>query len=217
MKKVFGQALGLVLTTLFVLTGCVPEASQANEFKDGTDYVTLSSPVPTQAATGKVEVAELFWYGCPHCLALEPTIEKFLSNKPDNVVFQRVPATISPRWAYHARLFYAGQLLDPDGSKKVHGKIFEAIQKQHRKIADDDALRRFFTDLGFTAQQIDGALNSMEMRTLLARADEIGAKSKADSVPVVIINGKYRTSPSMVGSEDKLLQVINYLVKRESK
>ncbi len=52
---------------------------------------------------------------------------------------------------------------------------------------------------------------------MMARADEVGTKSKADSVPVVIINGKYRTSPSMVGSEEKLLQVIDYLVKRETK
>lgn len=217
MKNVFGHTLGLVMTVLFILTGCVPESGQAEEFKEGTHYVTLSPAAPTQAPAGKVEVAEMFWYGCPHCYSLEPTIEKYLQSKPANVEFQRVPATISPRWAYHARLFYAGQLLDPDGSKHVHTKIFEAMQKQRRKINDDDALRRFFTELGFTTQQIDGALNSMEMRTLLARADEIGAKSKADSVPVVIINGKYRTSPSMLASEAQLLQVIDYLVKRESK
>lgn len=217
MKKVFGHTLGLVMTILLVLTGCVPESGQAQEFKEGTDYVTLSPTVPVQAADGKIEVTELFWYGCPHCLHLEPTISKFLKNKPANVEFRRVPATLSPRWAFHARLFYVGQMLDPDGSKNVHTKIFDAIQKQRRRIDNDDALRRFFTDIGFNIDQVNNALKSMELTTMMSRADEVGRLSKADSVPVIIVNGKYRTSPSMVGNEEKLLQVIDYLVKRESK
>ncbi|MBO0614087.1 thiol:disulfide interchange protein DsbA/DsbL [Thiothrix fructosivorans] len=217
MKRALSHTLGFMMAALFALTGCIPESSQAEEFKDGTHYVTLSPAITTQAPTGKVEVVDLFWYGCPHCYALEPTIEKFLSQKPANVVFQRVPATLSPRWEYHAKLFYVGQMLDPDGAKKVHTKIFEALQKQRRKIDNDEAMTRFFTELGFTADQVKNALNSMEMKTMMARATDIGVKSKADSVPVIIVNGKYRTSPSMVGSEEKLLQVVDYLVKRESK
>jgi thiol:disulfide interchange protein DsbA len=217
MKRTLSHTLGFMMAALFALTGCIPEASQAQEFKEGTHYVTLSPTIPTQAAEEQVEVVDLFWYGCPHCYSLEPTIEKFLSQKPDNVVFQRVPATLSPRWEYHAKLFYVGQMLDADGSKHVHTKIFEALQKQRRKINDDDAMTRFFTELGFSADQVNSALNSMEMKTMMARAKEIGEKSKADSVPVIIVNGKYRTSPSMVGSEETLLQVVDYLVKRESK
>lgn len=217
MKRTLSHTLGFMMAALFALTGCIPEASQAQEFKEGTHYVTLPSTIPTQAAEGKVEVVDLFWYGCPHCYSLEPTIEKFLSKKPDNVVFQRVPATLSPRWEYHAKLFYVGQMLDPDGAKHVHMKIFEALQKQRRKINDDDAMTRFFIELGFTTDQVNSALNSMEMKTMMARANEVGEKSKAESVPVIIVNGKYRTSPNMVGSEETLLQVVDYLVKLESK
>ncbi|MGB3917531.1 MAG: thiol:disulfide interchange protein DsbA/DsbL [Thiothrix litoralis] len=217
MKRALSHTLGFMMAALFALTGCIPESSHAEEFKEGTQYVTISPAIPTQAPAGKVEVTELFWYGCPHCYSMEPTINAFLSKKPDNVVFQRVPATLSPRWVYHAKLFYVGQMLDPDGAKHVHTKIFEAIQKQRRQINDDASMTRFFVELGFSADQVKNALNSMEMKAMMARADEVGTKSKADSVPVIIVNGKYRTSPSMVSSEDKLLQVINYLVKRESK
>lgn len=216
MKRTLSHTLGFMMAALLALTGYIPEASQAQEFKEGTHYVTLSPTIPTQAPEGKVEVVDLFWYGCPHCYSLEPTIEKFLSQKPDNVVFQRVHATLSPRWEYHAKLFYVGQMLDTDGSKNIHIKIFEALQKQRRRINDDDAMIRFFSELGFTEEQVKGALNSMEMKTMMARAKEVGEKSKADSVPVIIVNGKYRTSPSMVGSEETLLQVVDYLVKRES-
>ncbi|WMP16264.1 thiol:disulfide interchange protein DsbA/DsbL [Thiothrix lacustris] len=217
MKRALSHTLGFMMAALFALTGCISESSQAEEFKEGTQYVTISPPIPTEVPAGKVEVTELFWYGCPHCYAMEPTINTFLSKKPDNVVFQRVPATLSPRWAYHAKLYYVGKMLDPDGAKNVHTKIFEALQKQRRQINDDASMTRFFVELGFKADQVTNALNSMEMKAMMARADEVGTKSKADSVPVIIVNGKYRTSPSMVGSEEKLLQVINYLVTRESK
>lgn len=217
MKRALSHTLGFMMAALFALTGCIPESSQAEDFKEGTDYVTITPAISTQAPAGKVEVAELFWYGCPHCYAMEPTINTFLSKKPDNVTFLRIPATLSPRWEYHAKLYYVGQMLDPDGSKHVHTKIFEALQKQRRQINNDDATIRFFTELGFTADQVKGALNSMEMKTMMARATDVGTQSKADSVPTLIINGKYRTSPSMVGGEEKLLHVIDYLVKRESK
>lgn len=213
MKQAVSRAFGILLLAVATLTGCIPDASQADEFKEGEQYQVIKDPIPTSAPEGKVEVTELFWYGCPHCLALEPTIEKFLKEKPENIYFQRMPATLSPRWVYHARLFYAGQMLDPTGEKRMHAKIFEAIQKQHRRIDNDDATLRFFVDNGFTADQVKKVLNSMEMSTAMAHADEVGAKSGADSVPSIIVNGKYLTSPSMVGGEEQLLKVINYLSK----
>jgi thiol:disulfide interchange protein DsbA len=182
-------------------------------FREGFEYTVLSPPIPTNVAPGQSEVTELFWYGCPHCLALEGTMNRFQQTKPANVVFQRVPATLTPRWAYHAKLFYVGKMLDPAGQKGVHGKIFNALQVQRRTINTDDAMIRFFTEQGFTEDQVKGALNSMEMRAMLARSDEVGSMSHADSVPTIIVNGKYLTSPSKVGSEEKLLQVIDYLSK----
>jgi thiol:disulfide interchange protein DsbA len=218
MKQMVSRMFGIMLMALITLTGCLSESSQADEeIVEGKQYTVIDPPIPTHVAAGQVEVTELFWYGCPHCYALEPTINKFLANKPDNVVFQRVPATLSPRWAFHAKLFYVGQMLDPTGSQHVHSKIFEAIQKQRRHIDTDEALVRFFTDLGFAPDKINGALQSMEMNAMLARSTDIGNQSKADSVPTIIVNGKYLTSPSMTGGEEKFLNTLKYLVKRESK
>jgi len=207
-----------VLTTVAAITPApaptpvqAPAPPPVAEFREGVDYTLISPPIPTQAPPGKTEVVEMFWYGCSHCRVLEPTINKFLQSRPENVVFQRVPATLSPRWTYHARLYYVAKMLDPNGDKHVHAKIFDAIQVQHRKIDNDDALQRFFGEHGFPPEQVNNALQSMEMRAMLARSDEVGGLSKADSVPVIIINGKYMTSPSKVGSEEKLLQVIKYL------
>lgn len=241
MKCVFNRTCGIVLTAMLALAGCFSESTQAEavnqtqttkpsspapapapvqaqapamDFREGVHYTTIVPAIPTQVPQGKVEVVEMFWYGCPHCYSLEPTIQRYLQTKPENVVFQQVPATLSPRWAYHAKLFYVGKMLDPTGDKHVHTKIFEALQKQRRQINSDDAMIRFFGEQGFAPEQVTKALQSMEMQAMLARSDEVGKGSKADSVPVIIVNGKYMTSPSKVGSEETLLQVINYLTKR---
>ncbi|MDD5393294.1 MAG: thiol:disulfide interchange protein DsbA/DsbL [Thiothrix sp.] len=219
-QAVNNQPAKPALTTVAAVTPApTPQVQQAPvapapapmEFREGVHYTVISPPIPTQVPPGKTEVVEMFWYGCPHCRALEPTLNKFLQTKPDNVVFRRVPATLSPRWAFHAKLFYVGQMLDPTGAKHVHIQIFEALHTQRREINDEDAMQRFFANMGFTPDQVKGAMQSMEMQADLARSDEIGQRSKADSVPVIIINGKYMTSPSRVGSEENLLQAIKYL------
>jgi thiol:disulfide interchange protein DsbA len=218
MKQMFSRTFGIMLIAFITLTGCLSESSQADEdIVEGKQYTVINPPIPTQVAAGQVEVTELFWYGCPHCYALEPTINKFLADKPANVVFQRIPATLSPRWVFHAKLYYVGKMLDPTGAQNVHGKIFESLQKQHRRIDTDEALVRFFTELGYAPDKINGALQSMEMNAMLAHSTDIGTQSKADSVPVVIVNGKYLTSPSMTGGEEKFINTVKYLVKRESK
>lgn len=217
MKTFLKHTFGMLLLAVVALSGCMSGSSQAEEqFTQGKDYKLITPPIPTQVPAGSVEITELFWYGCPHCYSLEPTISKFLQQKPANVLFQRVPATLSPRWAFHAKLFYVGQMLDPNGTQNVHTKIFEALQTQRRRIENDDALIRFFSELGFAQDQIQRALKSMEMNAMLARATDIGNQSNADSVPVIIVNGKYLTSPSIAGSEERLLSVVNYLIKRES-
>lgn len=185
----------------------------AATFRQGIEYTVISPPIPTTVAPGQTEVTELFWYGCPHCFAIEPIMNKYQKTKPANVTFDRVPARLTPRWAFHAKLFYVAKLLDPTDSRNLHSKIFNALQVQRRNINNDDALIRFFTEQGYSADQVKKTLNSMEMQAMLAHADEVGNMSHADSVPAIIVNGKYMTSPGKLGSEEKLLQAINYLSK----
>lgn len=218
MKRFFSRILTIAAFTVVTLTGCLSESTQADNltYVEGTHYSTISTPLPTRVAADKVEVAELFWYGCPHCYHLEPVMDKYLAQKPANVEFIRIPATLSPRWEFHAKLYYVGQLLDPQGTKNVHAKIFDAIQKQNRNINNDDALKRFFVSLGYTNEQVDNVLKSMELDNLMRFAKDYSAKSGADSVPNIIVNGKYMTGPGFVGAEN-VIATLNYLTKKESK
>ncbi|MBK8452530.1 MAG: thiol:disulfide interchange protein DsbA/DsbL [Thiofilum sp.] len=218
MKRFLSRILTATAFTLVTLTGCFSESTQADNltYLDGTHYTTLSTPLPKRTAQNKVEVAELFWYGCPHCYHLEPVITKYLAQKPANVEFVRIPATLSPRWTFHAKLYYVGQLLDPQGTKNVHARIFDALQKQNRRIDNEDALKRFFVSLGYTNEQVDGVLKSMELDNLMRFATDYSAKSGADSVPTLIVNGKYMTGPGMVGA-DNVIATLNHLTNKESK
>ena len=216
MKKVFSFMLPALLLAITGLTGCIAD-SQARTFTENVEYAVITPPLTTQAETDKVEVAEVFWYGCPHCYKLEPTMDKYVEGKPDNVTFSRVPAMLDASWSFHGKLYYVGQMLDADGSKGVHTKIFEALHKQRRRIGNDDQLRRFYKGIGFKTDEINNALKSLELKAKLEYAKEITFKSSLDSVPTIIVNGKYLTSPSMVAGNDKLIEVINYLTGLESK
>ena len=186
--------------------------AQARSFTEGIHYGVISPPVSTQAEEGNVDVTEVFWYGCPHCFNLEPTIEAYLKQKPDNVTFNPVPAMLGPRWVFHGKLHYVGKMLDSEGKNKVHEKIFAAMHKQRRRIDNDNQLRRFFMSLGYKEQDINAALKSEDLPKDMAYAREISTKSGLDSVPTIIVGGKYLTSPSMLAGAN-LIEVINFLSK----
>ena len=188
----------------------------AQQFVEGQHYRKLNFDLPTEAPAGQIEVAELFWYGCPHCFHLEPTMAEYIKEKGDNVYFRRVPATLNPQWRVHAKAYYIGQLLDVDGSKKIHDKIFAAIHKQHRRLRDDEAIKNFFVSQGFSEEQVSNAANSMEVQAKLKMADDYSKTSQATGVPTLIVNGTYMTSPTMAQGAAKLKRVLKFLVEKSA-
>ena len=187
---------------------------EEDNFVEGKDYVKIVPSMQTDVGPGKVEVVELMWLGCPHCYSLEPTMLKYKKNHPDYVEFKQVPAMLNPSWAADAKTFYLAEMLDPTGEKEVITQVFSAIHEQRRRIKADSVVR-FFVQLGFTEEQIKNVQNSMAYKAKLTRAEEIGKASQADSVPTLIINGKYRTSPYMAGGEEKLMKIIKMLTEKE--
>jgi len=187
----------------------------ASKYIEGKHYVEIFPPMQTDASQGKVEVIELMWLGCPHCYNLEPTMLKYKKNHPDFVEFKQVPAMLNPTWSADARTFYLADILDPTGEKELVTQIFQAIHEQKRRLRSPDAVKRLFIQFGFTEEQIDNALNSMAFKAKLDRAREIGQSSQAQSVPTLIINGKYRTSPYIAGSEENLMEILDMLTKKE--
>ncbi len=188
-----------------------------SEFEEGKHYVEIFPEMQTDASPGKVEVIELMWLGCPHCYHLEPMILEYKKNHPDFVEFKQVPAMLNPSWASDANTFYIADMLDPTGETDLITRIFQSIHDQKRRLKDAGAVTRFFVQQGYTEEQVNAVKDSMAFQTKLKRAQEIGAAAQAQSVPTLIINGKYRTSPYMAGGNEQVMKVVEMLTKRENK
>ncbi len=224
MKVALKSLLPALAGLLLVLSGCMtdlqaesasnpatPTTTSTPNYVEGKQYSVIATPIPTQAPEGQTEVTEIFWYGCPHCYHLESTMQAYIEQKPENVFFNRVPATLSSLWAFHAKMFYVGALLDPKNSKHVHTKLFDAFNKQNRRITNDGAARRYFESLGFKTEDINSAMKSPELQAYMNHATKVSKKSGIDSVPSIIVNGKYLTGPAFMSPSDNLIDVINYL------
>jgi len=200
-KALFTAVLGLVF------------ASQAWAFDEGIDYTTLSKPQPTDTGE-KIEVLEVFMYSCPHCFHLEPALEAWLKTKPDNVEFRRMPAVFGPKVEPHARAFFAAELLGVQ--EKFTTALFRALHVQNRSIWNEDELVSFAQEQGIDGEEFRNAYNSFFVNMKIRRAVEMGQRYGVDGVPAVIVNGKYRTSPSQSGSQEAMVKVVDHLIEVES-
>jgi thiol:disulfide interchange protein DsbA len=225
MNKNTPYILPLILLTFLTLSGCLTSESQAEDdakksaeqFTEGKHYVEIFPEMNTDVASGQVEVIELFWLGCPHCSKLEPTINAYKQNMPSYVSFKQVPAVLNPSWKIHAKAFYTAQHLDPNNEKNLIGKLFDTIHKEKNSLATLGKIEAFFTAQGYTSNQFNNTINSMAVNAEIGQAKTIGTGSQSTSVPTIIINGKYRTSPYMAGGEDNLIKIVNMLVQQERK
>jgi len=189
----------------------------APKFVEGKHYFEIFPHINTDAPKGKVEVLELLWLGCPHCYKLEKHVAKYNKNKADYVAFKQVPAMLNRTWSKDAETFYVAQFLDPTGEKKLINKIFHAIHEQGRRLKNEDSVKRYFKQLGISEELYNNTKNSMAYKVTLHRARQVSEASQISSVPSFIINGRYRTSVSTAGGEEKVFQLIEMLSEKERK
>jgi thiol:disulfide interchange protein DsbA len=187
------------------------ESPQAAE--ELTGFETLATPQPTKNPD-KVEVIEFFWYGCPHCYDFEPILESWVKKLPTNVDFIRQPAAFSDLWAKHAKAFYVAEALGV--LDKVHADFFDTIQNKRQKLETEEQLAAFFTAHGVKEADFHDAYNSFLVDTKVRQAAVTPARYGVTGVPVLIVNGKYRVDGKSAGSHEKMIEVMNQLIKRES-
>lgn len=177
-------------------------------------YVTLETPQPTDVAPGKIEVLEVFWYGCPHCYDFEPYLEEWIKNKPEQVEFKRMPGIFRESWIPHARAYYTA--LELGVLDSVHQPMFDAIHKKGQRLGSQAELRKLFSDNGVDESAFDRAYESDAVNDKIKKALLMGRRYQIRGVPSIIINGKYLTGPSIAGSFENMLKATNALVDKES-
>jgi thiol:disulfide interchange protein DsbA len=180
--------------------------------REARPFDELNPPQPTKTGD-KTEVVEVFWYGCPHCYSLEPYLEQWLKTKPEDVEFRRIPGVLGKNWLPHARAYYTAEILGILDT--IHNPLFNAIHRENKNIMDEKRLRDFFVQQGVKEDEFNRVYQSQDVTDKVKEAFIAGQGYKLTGVPAIIINGKYRTSAAMTGSNQKLIETINQLVDRE--
>ena len=200
-----------VISALFVIP-----LAEARDYDEGIEYQLVTPPVRT-ASEGKVEVVELFWYGCPHCHSLEPKLKAWKKKLGKNVEFVRIPAVFPnrPAWELHARAYYTADLLGI--LDKIHTPLFDAIHKDRKKLMNQAALAKFFGKYGVDKATFDDTMYSFGVQMKVNRAKDLTRRYRIDGVPTLIIDGRYRTHASLTNGQAGMLKVTDYLIEKASK
>ena len=204
---------GLITTAMMALMLVMATAANA-QYTAGKQYKVLENPTMPRDSS-KIEVVEIFWYGCPHCYHLEPTVEAWKKSIQADVDFYQMPAQFSRKWKIHAELFYVTHALKV--ADKAHGAIFEAIHKERKWLLDTDDQKEFLAQYGVSGADFDKHHDSFGVRRQLKMADQRVRQYQISGVPAVIVNGKYFVDASSAGGQDNIFGVVNYLIEKERK
>ena len=139
-------------------------------------YSMLTPPQATDGS-GKIEVIEFFWYGCPHCYSIEPAVNAWLKSAPKDVVFKRVPAYPSDAWGGMAVMYYT---LEAMGLlEQYHSKVFDAMHKQNVNLANKGKRDEWLKANGIDPAKYAEVEKSFTVNTKVARApDDAGLQGR---------------------------------------
>lgn len=184
----------------------------AAEPKIGNEFDKTAQVIPTETPN-KIEVTELFWYGCIHCYQMDPLLNAWVKKLPADVVFKRMPGLPQPAWAPMAKAYFAME--DLKVLEKLHTPLFEAIHKQKSLNPTDEAATILWItkQSGLEKAKVEAAFNSFSMNNKLNRAAQFFRASGATGVPSLIINGQFVTSSTMAGGNNAALNVADYIIK----
>lgn len=204
MKKILTALLLLVSTQLMA----APQLGK--EFRQTAQAIPSDTPA-------KIEVIELFWYGCPHCYHLEAPLSAWVKKLPQDVTFKRVPGVPRQDWAPMAKAYYTLEALGL--VDKLHVPLFDAIHKQKTLNPTNEkaAIDWIAKQAGLDHKKVAETFNSFSVNTKVMRAVQVFRASGATGVPALIIDGKYLTSSTMAGGNDEVIKVADYIISNVRK
>lgn len=207
----------LFCIALVGLAAVQPFASAA-EPQNGSQYLTLPSPQPTDTGK-KVEVIEFFAYYCPHCYAFEPQLAAWVKKQGDNIVFKRVHVSAGASALPQQRLFYTLEALGL--LEQYHQKVFDAMHVQRLRLGSDEQVMEWAAQNGIDRARFADTYRSFGIQAKLRRAGAMMEAYNVDHWPMLVVDGRYVTSPSRVHQGDTemqqqqaTLQVMDWLVDK---
>lgn len=208
-QRFFNLLFAAMAIAAVALSTSFSTRAQDDQFIEGGHYELLDEVQPVQTGD-KIEVVELFWYRCPHCFRLEPYLIEWKKNIPENAAYIPLPAILNPQWEFEARAYFTFEALGV--VEQVHEEYFNALHVQRRKIDSLDKLAEWGSENGLDPQAIRDTFFSFAVENKLNFTNVMGRKYGATGVPAIIVDGRYRTSVSLAGSHEKLIELINFLI-----
>jgi thiol:disulfide interchange protein DsbA len=198
----------------------VPVAPTEWQFKEGENYIRLVPTQPTVGGADKIEVAEFFYYLCPHCYNFEPLIKGWVEDKPANVRFVQVPAMWNQLLVMHGRMYYTSEILARNGVIEdlalFQATVYQEIHVRKNQLGTETGIRRLFERFGVTEDDFERTWNSFEVDQKLRVAADLARRYSVASTPTIVVNGKYRFGAQEAGGYPKVIEVIDELIVRES-
>ena len=189
-----------------------PAPAPAAKWEEGKSYFLVNPP--QQTATGdKVEVLEVFSYACPHCAHFQPFAEQLKASLPAYATFGYMPAVFNAQWEPYARAFYTAKSLGV--LEQTHQALFDALHRDHVPLRTIDDLAGFYAQHGVDKAKFLSESASFEVESKLSRANEIVRNDGVDGTPSIVVDGKYRVTGASAGGYPQLIQLVDWLVRKE--
>lgn len=196
--------------------------AQPKVYEQGVHYQELSVPLP-DLDPDRIDVVELFWYGCPDCYEQLPTFQIWESSyRTTDMTFARIPVIWNQIMETHARMYLTADKLGllPDVPKSawevtpsIHNDIFDAINKDNNPLSSSSQAAELFAKWGVSDLAFEAAWNS---ETVLAKLDELKAfpgLSEIPRLPALVVNGRYLiTFNEEIATNEELYKVMSFLV-----
>jgi thiol:disulfide interchange protein DsbA len=193
------------------LTMLMFEDAPLGEFVEGEHYQLIDNP--RRIRSDKVEVMEFFSYACVHCYNFDPDLTDWVEEQGEKVNFIRMPAVASDYWRLLGRNYYAMEQLGITDNQ--HMAFFRAVHDAQQVFNSVGKLRSYYDSRGVDPDEYEAAFKSTEVTGQISRADQMARRLKVASVPTIVIQGKYEIRTTASIGPKRMLEVMDYLVKKE--
>ena len=201
------------IALVFLLTVASPLLSFAEEaYKQGENYIVLDQRVRTRDSN-KIEVVEIFWYGCPHCYHFEPLVKQWKKSLPEDVDFWQSPAMWNAAMQVHAQAFFTAAALGV--AEKLHDPLFTTLVVERKRLTNETEIEDLFADYGVDRKQFQKTFSSFSVTSQVKQADARARSYKISGTPEIVVNGKYRVTAGLAGGQAEMLKVVDYLINKE--
>ena len=200
----FTKTLSRCFLLAALLAGAAAAAAQG--------YREIKPAQPTRTGD-RIEVLEIFWYGCPGCYGFEPELKAWKKDLPQDVQFRRMPAVMKQSWVAHAKAYYAAEKMGV--LEQMHTPLFDALHKDRKRVFTRAQILAFVAELGIDKDEFGKHFDSNETEIKTREAYILAQRYRASGVPSMVVNGKYLTSGALSGPTRDMLEVVDELIERE--